>query len=177
MSYVIGLDPATLREIVDVAACKERLDEIADQRSFPALLERVWLLKVTNRASDALTIAEEAVRVARTSGSRKDLLRARVLHASVLQRLGSYEVAAQSLESCAAEADAKGWASLAAFAYQHRGNNHFEAGNFDAARESFKRALFLRYESGADEKRIESVLHAIEAAERRRREPSVGERP
>ena len=174
MSYVKGQDPTTLREVVDVFACKERLAEIATWRSFPALLERVWLMKVIGKASEALSIAEEAVLVARTSGSRKDLLRARVLHATVLQRLGSFEIADQILASCASEAEVKGWTSLAAFTNQHRGNNYFDAGDYAAAREGFKKALFLRFESGADEQRIESVLLAIEAADRRRRDSGVG---
>lgn len=176
VSYVHGYDPATLREIVDTVACRARLEEIANRRSLPELLERVWLLKVLGRAGDALAVAEEAVRVSRISGNRKDLLRARVLHATILQHLGSHDLAHQELATCASEAEAKGWASMAAFAYQHQGRNHYDAGNFEAARESFKKALFLRYESGADELRIEAVLRAIDAAERRRNESVVGNR-
>ncbi len=176
LSYVRGHDPTTLREIVDTEACRARLEEIATQRSLPVLLERVWLLKVLGRAGDALAVAEEAVRVSRIAGTRKDLLRARVLHATILQHQGSHELANQELAACASEAEAKGWASLAAFAYQHQGSNHYDAGAFDEARESFKKALFLRYESGADQRRIESVLRAIEAAERRRNEAAVGTR-
>ena len=41
MSYIHGYDPDTLREQVDPRACKDRLDEIGEQRSLPALLERV----------------------------------------------------------------------------------------------------------------------------------------
>ena len=83
VSYIHGYDPETLREKVDPRQCKERLDEIGEQRSLPALLERVWLLKVLGRPEDALVLSEQSVRVARMAGTRKDLLRARILHASV----------------------------------------------------------------------------------------------
>ena len=89
MSYIRGYDPDTLRERVDPRQCKERLEEIGEQRSLPALLERVWLLKVLDRSEDALVVSEQSVRVARMAGTRKDLLRARILHASVLQTRGA----------------------------------------------------------------------------------------
>ena len=50
---------------------------------------------------------------------------------------------------CADEAEGQGWSAIAAFAYQHRGRVHYDAGEFDGARRDFKRALFLRQESGA----------------------------
>ena len=65
MSYINGYDAETLREQVDPRRCKERLEELGDQRSLPALLERVWLLKVLGRLEDALVVSEESVRVAR----------------------------------------------------------------------------------------------------------------
>src|SRR5689334_23111149 len=57
MSYIKGYDPDTLREKVDPHQCRERLDEIGEQRSLPALLERVWLLKVLDRSEDALVVS------------------------------------------------------------------------------------------------------------------------
>ena len=173
MSYIRGYDPDTLREQVDVRQCKERLDEIGEQRSLPALLERVWLLKVLDRAEDALVVSEQSVRVARMAGTRKDLLRARILHASVLQVRGAYAAADQELTTCAEEAEGQGWAGIAAFAYQHRGKVHYEAGDFPAARRDFKNALFLRQESGAADDQLESTLLAIDAADRRRAHASV----
>ena len=173
MSYIRGYDPDTLREQVDVRQCKERLDEIGEQRSLPALLERVWLLKVLDRAEDALVVSEQSVRVARMAGTRKDLLRARILHASVLQVRGAYAAADQELTTCAEEAEGQGWAGIAAFAHQHRGRNAYEAGDFDDARESFKQSLFLRRAAGADDSDLEQALRAIDAAERRAAETSV----
>ena len=173
MSYIRGYDPDTLREQVDARQCKERLDEIGEQRSLPALLERVWLLKVLDRLDDALVISEQSVRVARMAGTRKDLLRARILHATVLQARGAYGAAEQELMTCAQEAEGQGWAWIAAFAYQHRGKVHFDDGDFDSARKDFKRALFLRQESGASDDKLESTLLAIDAADRRRAAASV----
>lgn len=173
MSYIHGYDPDTLREKVDVRACKDRLSEIGDQRSLPALLERVWLLKVLDRLDDALVISEESVRVARMGGTRKDLLRARILHASVLQFRGAFAAAAHELSTCAQEAEGQGWAAIAAFALQHRGKVHFDAGDYSLAREDFKRALFLRQECGAPDDQLESTLLAIDAADRRRVQASV----
>lgn len=168
MSYIKGYDPETLREIVDLAQCRERLEELGDQRSLPALLERVWLLKVVGRDDDALRVSEQAVRVARMAGTRKDLLRSRVLHATVMQARGAYAAAIQELNTCAEEAEGQSWAQLAAFAIQHRGKVNFDAGNDAAARADFKRALFLRQESGATDDELEPVMLAIDAVDRRR---------
>lgn len=173
MSYIQGYDPQTLREIVDVQHCRERLAELGDQRSLQALLERVWLLKVVDKLDDALVVSEQSVRVARMGGPRKDLLRARVLHATVLQFRGAYAAATQELTTCAEEAEGQGWSALAAFAYQHRGKVFYDAEDYVNARADFKRALFLRQEAGAPEDELESTLIAIEAAERRRAGASV----
>ena len=70
MSYIHGYDPQTLREQIDARQCKDRLAEIGEQRSLPALLERVWLLKVLDRLEDALVLSELSVRVARMAGTR-----------------------------------------------------------------------------------------------------------
>lgn len=173
VSYIRGFDPDTLREQVDARQCKERLDEIGEQRSLPALLERVWLLKVLDRTEDALVVSEQSVRVARMAGTRKDLLRARILHATVLQARGAYAAAEQELTTCAEEAEGQGWAGIAAFAYQHRGKVHYDDGDYESARKDFKRALFLRQESGATDDQLESTLLAIDAADRRRAAASV----
>ncbi|MGL3149393.1 hypothetical protein ACSS7Z_03445 [Microbacterium sp. A82] len=168
MGYIKGYDPDTLREQVDQVECAARLSEIEAQRSLPALLERVWLLKVLDRLDEALHLSDESVRVARMAGTRKDVLRSRVLHATILQYRGAYAAAEQELATCASEAEGQGWASIAAFAYQHHGKNAYDAGDFDQARDSFKQALFLRREAGAADPELETALLAIEAAEKRR---------
>lgn len=167
MNLIQGYDPDTLREIVSERECAMRLTEIEHQRSLPVLLERTWLLKVLDRLDEALEVADETVRQARMAGTRKDLLRARVLHATVLQHRGAHAAAALELAHCASEAEGQGWLGIAAFAYQHHGRNAFDARDFDQARESFKHSLFLRREVGADETELERGLRAIEAAERR----------
>ncbi|TXK15941.1 tetratricopeptide repeat protein [Microbacterium wangchenii] len=173
MSYIRGYDPDTLREIVDLRECEERLDEIGPQRSLPALLERVWLLKVLGRLDEALVISEQSVRVARMAGTRKDLLRARILHATVLQARGALPAAMQELTTCAEEAEGAEWSGIAAFALQHRGKVSYDAGDYDEARTDFKRALFLRQDAGAADEQLESTLLAIDAADRRRSRTSV----
>ena len=173
MSYIKGYDPETLREIVDLQECRERLEELGGQRSLAAILERVWLLKVLDRLDDALVVSEEAVRLARMAGTRKDLLRARVLHATVQQFRGAHAAAVHELNMCVEEAEGQGWAALAAFACQHRGKTFYDAGDFASARVDFKKALFLRQEAGAPEDQLESTLLAIEAADRRRTGASV----
>lgn len=173
MSYIHGYDSETLHEIVDLDQCGARLAEIGEQRSLPALLERVWLLKVLDRLDDALVVSEESVRVARMGGTRKDLLRARILHATVMQARGAYAAAEQELTTCAEEAEGQEWAAIAAFAVQHRGRVHFDAAEYDEARADFKRALFLRQEAGATDDELQSTLLAVDAADRRRMAASV----
>lgn len=168
MGYIRGYDPETLREQVDQHECAERLLEIEGQRSLPALLERVWLLKVLGRLDEAMALSDESVRVARMAGTRMDVLRARVLHATVLQYRGAYSAADHELATCANEAEGQGWIRIAAFAYQHQGRNAFDAADFDRARESFKQALFLRREAGASDADLETVLVAIDTVERQR---------
>jgi tetratricopeptide (TPR) repeat protein len=168
VSYIDGYDPDTLRERVDLDVCRERLAEIGEQRSLPALLERVWLLKVLDRLDEALVVSEQSVRTARMAGTRKDLLRARILHATIQQYRGALAAAHQELTTCAEEAEGKGWSGIAAFALQHRGKVSYDAGDYDDARRDFKRALFLRQDSGAPDEQLESTLLAIDAADRRR---------
>ncbi|MFB7844362.1 hypothetical protein [Microbacterium sp. NPDC056052] len=168
MGYIKGYDPDSLRELVDPSECEARLDEIADLRSLPSMLERVWLLKVLDRLDDALRLADEAVRQARMAGTRKDLLRARVLRATVQQYRGAHAAADHELAACVAEAEGQGWVPIAAFAHQHRGRNAFEAGDYDQARDSFKRTVFLRREAGADDTALEAALLAVDTVERRR---------
>ena len=168
MSYIHGYDPDTLREQIDPRQCKERLDEIGEQRSLPALLERERLLKVLGRLEDSLVLSEQSVRLARMAGTRKDLLRARILHASVMQQRGASAAAEQELTMCAEEAEGQAWGAIAAFAYQHRGKVRYETEDYEAARVDFKHALFLRQDSGASGDQLEAALLAIDAADRRR---------
>jgi len=168
LSYIQGYDPQSLREIVDENECRQRLEDIGEQRSLPALLERVWLLKVLGDLDTALSLSERSVRVARMAGTRQDLLRARVLHASVLTERGSYAAAEHELSTCAEEAEGQEWPSISAFALMHRGRCRYDAGDADGARTDFKSVLFLRQEMSGSEAQIEVAMSMVEAAERRR---------
>lgn len=167
MSYIRGYDPETLREQVDTRECSDRLEELGEQRSLLALLERVWLLKALDRLDESMLLSEQSVRVARMAGTRRDLLRARILHANVSQARGAYDAAIQELNTCANEAEAQGWPDIAGSAYQHAGRAHFAANDLDSAREAFTHALFLRRETGASPTQVESILLAIETVERK----------
>lgn len=162
-----GYDPETLRELIDPRECEQRLAEIGAQRSLPALLERVWLLKVLGRFDEALSVSEQSVRQARMGGTRKDLLRARVLHASVVHSRGNSSAAEQELTQCAVEADGHGWEAIAAFAVQHRGRMHFDNEDFLGARTDFKQALAMRQASGASDDDLEFAIMAVDSADRR----------
>lgn len=168
MSYIHGYDSESLREVVDAGSCRERLAEIGRQRSLPALLERVWLLKVLGDLDEALALSEQSVRVARMAGTRKDLLRSRILHASVLTERGAHTAADAELSTCAEEAEGQRWPAITAFALMHRGRARYDAGDIEGARDDFKRMLFLRQDLGADERQLEIAMTMVEAAERRR---------
>lgn len=168
VGFIQGYDPETLREVVDRTAVYERLVEVRSQRSFPAQLEQVWLLKVLDELDEALQVAEHAVRLARMSGTRKDLLHARILHATVQQNRGSYSRAEAELTTCIEEADGQGWSRISALAHSHRGKVRFDAGDYDGARADFKRELFLRQEMGADDDQLEVTMTFVETAEKKR---------
>ncbi|GGD31069.1 hypothetical protein GCM10010915_09190 [Microbacterium faecale] len=168
MGLIRGYDTETLQEIVDRTEAYERLAEVRSQRSFPAQLEQVWLLKVLGEMAEALDISEHTVRLARMSGTRKDLLHARILHASVNQLRGAYTSAETELTTCIEEAEGQGWPRIAALAYSHRGKTRYDAGDYNGARADFKRELFMRQELGADDTQLEQAMSFIEAAERRR---------
>ena len=175
MGLIIGYDPETLREQVDLAACQQRLDELGAQRSLPALLERVWLLKVLGNPEQALDVSEQSIRLARMAGTRRELLRARMLRATVRHAHGDSVGAIAELTACAEEAEGQGWLQMAAFAYQHRGKVHFDLAEFEEARTDFKRALFLRQKMGLPDDQLESTLLAIDTADRRRHTASPAE--
>ncbi len=168
MSYIHGTTPTRCVRSPTRASARSVSTRSARSAVCTALLERVWLLKVLDRFDEALAISEQSVRVARMAGTRRDLLRARILHATIMQCRGAYAAAEQELTMCAEEAEGQGWASIAAFALQHRGKVHYDEGDYEGARRDFKQALFLRQNAGATDAQLESTLLAIDAADRRR---------
>jgi tetratricopeptide (TPR) repeat protein len=164
-SIILGYDAASLREKVDLKAVGERLDELGELRSLTALCEKAWLLKVAGQLDEALEIANEAVRLARFTGDRKELIRPRLLRAQVLQFRGAYDDAIHELNACADEAHTHEWTLYEAFSLQHRGKVYFDMKRFEEALEDFRAAAELRRQLGAPDEQIESSLIAIAVTE------------
>jgi tetratricopeptide (TPR) repeat protein len=164
-SIILGYDAATLREKVDLRAVGERLDELGELRSLTALCEKAWLLKVAGQLDEALDVANEAVRLARFTGDRKELITPRLLRAQVLQFRGAFDDAIHELNACADEAHIHEWTLYEAFSLQHRGKVYFDMERFEEALADFRAAADLRRELGAPDEQIESSLIAIAVTE------------
>ncbi|WP_235940927.1 tetratricopeptide repeat protein [Paramicrobacterium fandaimingii] len=163
----MGYDAATLREKVDLKAVGERLDELGNMRSLEAMCEKAWLLKVAGQLDDALDSANAAIRVARFTGNRRDLMRPRMLRAQVLQFRAEFEPALHELNSLIEEAHTHEWHLYEAFALQHRGKVYFDQEEYELALADFRAAIHIRRDAGASESQIESSLVAIAVAEAR----------
>jgi tetratricopeptide (TPR) repeat protein len=166
-SIILGYDPETLHERVDLVEVGHRLAELGDLRSRDALCEKAWLLKVGGSLDDALDTANEAYRLARFTGDRRSLQRPRMIRAQVLQFMGRFEEALGELTACIEEAHTHEWHLLEAFGLQHRGKVYFDAGADEAAVADFAESLRLRTEHDAPSDQIESAQFALETAKRR----------
>lgn len=165
LSIILGYDAATLREKVDLQAVGERLDEIGDMRSLAALCEKAWLLKVAGQLDDAMDTANAAVRQARFTGSRKDLMRPRMLRAQVMQFRAEFDAALHELNSLVEEAHTHEWTLYEAFALQHRGKVYFDLEEYEKALDDFRTAVELRRAAGSTDEQLESVLIAVAVTE------------
>lgn len=165
MSIILGYDPTTLREKVDLLAAGNRLEELGEQRSAAALNERVELLRLVNRLDEAWDVANEALRQARFSGDREQLCLARIRRARVQQFQGKLEPAIIELTSCATEARNHDWASTEAFALQCRGTAYFDQKEYAAAVTDFRTAGSTRVSIGAPAEQVDSSMIAITIAE------------
>jgi tetratricopeptide (TPR) repeat protein len=161
LSIILGYDPATLRERVDLLAAGDRLAELGELRSLSALNEKVSLLRLTGRLDEALDIANEALRQARFTGDREEVLAARIRRAQVLQYQDKYDEAHIELSSCVEAARSNDWIGLEAFAVQCRGKVLFDQHDYSAALGDFTSAVFLREKLGASQGEIESALAAV----------------
>jgi tetratricopeptide (TPR) repeat protein len=166
-SIILGYDPETLRERVDLVEVGHRLAELGELRSRDALCEKAWLLKVGGSLDDALDVANEAYRLARFTGDRRSLQRPRMIRAQVLQYLGRHEEAVYELTRCIEEAHTHEWHELEAFGLQHRGRVLFDQGADEQAAADFAEALRLRREHGAPADQIESSQFALETVKSR----------
>jgi tetratricopeptide (TPR) repeat protein len=165
LSIILGYDPTTLRERVDLRAAGDRLTELGELRSLSALSEKVALLRLVGRLDEAWELANEAVRQARFTGDREQLLGSRIRRAQVLQYQGKLEEAYKELSGCADEARIHDWTALEAFACQHRGKVLFDQQEFEGAVADFAAAVSLREKLGASTDELESALIALAVAE------------
>lgn len=166
LSIILGYDPSTLRERVDQRAANERLDELGSLRSLSALNEKTVLLRLLGRLEEALQVGNEAVRQARFTGDREQLLGARVRRAQVLQYQGKPDEAVVELTGCIEEARGREWTALEAFAIQTRGKAHFDASDYENALSDMTAAVFLREKLGASPAEIEGALTAVAVVQR-----------
>lgn len=161
LSIILGYDPVTLREKVDLHAADERLSEIAELRSLSALAERTALLRLLGRLDEAFDVANEALRLTRFTGDRKDNVTARLRRAQVLQFQGKLPEAESEMSAVIEDAATHEWTRIEAFARQHRGKVHFDAGDLASALIDFKAAVFLREKHGAPADQMEASLTSV----------------
>lgn len=159
--YFLGFDPTTLAERFDVISAKQRLDEIADERSTPALIERIGLLRVTGRLEDAKEAAKEAMRQTRLAGEREPIARVKVARAGILREEGKAEQAIHELSDAIVEAEANGWTGIVADARRHRALAHAALGDDVAAREDLSEALAVLVRANASPREIDSTMIAV----------------
>ena len=166
LSIILGDDPSTLRERVDLRAADERLDELGSLRSLSALNEKTVLLRLLGRLDDAIVVGNEAVRQARFTGDREQLLGARIRRAQVLQYQGKLDEAIVELTGCVDEARGRDWSALEAFAVQNRGKCYFDQADYENALSDMTAAVFLREKLGASPAEIEGALTAVAVVQR-----------
>jgi tetratricopeptide (TPR) repeat protein len=167
MSVLLGYDPVTLREHVDLLEVGRRLEELGDMRNLDAICERAWLLKVGGRLDEALEQANAALRLSRFTGERRDVLSPRILRATIMQADDRLDEALVELSACVDEASTQQWHALEAVAKQHRGKVYFELGRLPEALADFRSVLRMREDAGASSDQLASTRFAIEVVEHR----------
>ena len=108
-----------------------------------------------------MEVGNEAVRQARFTGDREQLIGARVRRAQVLQYQGKVDEAIVELTSCVDEARGREWTPLEAFAVQTRGKVYFDMQDYENALADMKAAVFLREKLGASPAEIDGALTAV----------------
>lgn len=160
---ILGYDPETLRERIDVDAAEARLAEVRQFRSLAALNEQVALLRMLGRLDEAFDIAQAAYRQSRFTGAREDALAARIRRAQVQQYQGKLDTALVELSGCVDEAVSHDWHEHAGFALQHRGKVKFELRDYRGALDDFELAQGHREHDGIPPNQLESTKFAIRA--------------
>jgi len=130
-------------------------------RSLSALNEKTVLLRLLGRLDEAIEIGNEAVRQARFTGDREQLLGARIRRAQVLQYQAKSDEAVVELTGCVDEARGREWTALEAFAIQSRGKVYFDTGDYENALADMTAAVFLREKLGASPAEIQAALTAV----------------
>lgn len=164
---ILGYDPETLRERIDPEAALARLEVVQQFRSLSAMNERVSLLRLLGRLEEAFELAQAAYRQSMFTGSREDILAARIRRAVVTQFQGEQdpaklELAVSELTTCAEEALSRDWHVLAGFALQHRGKVHFDRADYQAALADFEQAEVLRRRDGVPPDQLASTQFALQ---------------
>lgn len=165
LSIILGYDPSTLREKVDLLAAGKRLDELGQMRSLTALTEKAQLLRLVGRLTEAMDVANQALRQARFTGEREEVAQARSRRAQVLQYQGKLDDAFLELSSVIDEAHTHDWSHTEAFALQFRGTVLFDQSELDRALADFRAAAALREQLNVPEAELESSLIAIAVVE------------
>ncbi|MGO4534667.1 hypothetical protein [Leifsonia sp. 2MCAF36] len=119
------------------------------------------LLRLLDRLDEAHEVANEAVRQARFTGDREQLLGARVRRAQILQYQNKADEAVVELTGCVDEARGREWTALEAFAIQNRGKVYFDTGDYENALADMTAAVFLREKLGASPAEIQAALTAV----------------
>jgi len=162
-SYVLGFDPVSLAERFDVEAARRRLDELADERSLAALVEKIGLLRVTGQAEQAHEVATEALRQARLVGDREPIARVKVARGQLLRAEGKHEQAVHELSDTIAEAAANGWTGIVAEARRQRALVRVALGEYEAARDDLSEALAVLVKNQGDPREIDVTMVAVGA--------------
>lgn len=157
----------TLRERVDLRALGERLTELGDLRTLTALSEKTILLRLSGQLDEALDTANEAMRQARFTGDRHEVLAARARRAQVLHDRGKVDEAVGELTSCRDEARVREWRDVEAFALAARGRALFDQGDSVQAIADLKAAVLMNDQIGASADEIAASLALLDAAEQR----------
>lgn len=167
MGFILGWDPETLRETVDLRAVGERLTELGGMRSLAALSEKASLLCLADQLEEALATANQALREARFTGDRETTARARVRRASVLRRQGKTAQATKDLSDVIAEASTHEWRHTEAQARVQRAGAHFDADELEAAAADLRTGADLERRLQVPDAELESTLAALEIVESR----------
>ncbi|WP_240792283.1 MULTISPECIES: hypothetical protein [unclassified Salinibacterium] len=173
MSIILGYDPTTLREKVDLNGAAARLEELGELRSSFALNEKVELLRLVGRLDEAWELANQTLRTARFSTTRDEICMARIRRAMVQRDLGKLEPALVELNSCVDEARAHEWAEIEARALLERGRVQFELGEYKAALIDFRGAVTIRVRIGASAADVDNAMMATAIAESYVDDPAV----